>query len=230
MIPHQGCSDAHARQELLEAFKNTFGFEKIGSFTADREFVGKEWLDYLCHNNIPFFIRTKDNRLVEWAQDPAQKRKIQDFFVDLEDDQERYLYKMIHKHSLQIAGKKTKEGMVVVISNTTDVKEILNTYKKRWSIETMFKNLKTKGFNIEDSHMIHQERYHKLLGICAISLAIAFSFGKTLPVPFKKTVKAPLMSILTRGIRHVQEYFFDLKLSIASNIKILYHNPLKSVV
>jgi hypothetical protein len=230
MIPHSGCSDAKARQELLEAFKNIFGFEKIGSFTADREFVGKEWLDYLCHNAIPFFIRTKDNRLIEWAQAPLKKRKLKDFFMDLDDDQERYLYKIIHQHSLQIAGKKTKEGMVVVISNTQDLKEILNTYKHRWSIETMFKNLKTKGFNIEDSHMVCPQRYHKLLGICAISLAVAFSFGKRLSVPFKKTVNAPLMSILTRGIRHVQECFLDLKLSIASDIKLLYHNILKSVV
>ena len=39
---------------LLEKFKNTFGFNCIKSFTADREFIGRDWFSYLCQNNVPF--------------------------------------------------------------------------------------------------------------------------------------------------------------------------------
>ena len=47
MLDHQGCSDFEQRKTLLEKFKNTFGFKCIKSFTADREFIGKDWISYL---------------------------------------------------------------------------------------------------------------------------------------------------------------------------------------
>jgi hypothetical protein len=54
LLDHQGCSDFQQRQALLEKFRKTFGFQSIRSFTADREFIGKEWVQYLCDHGIPF--------------------------------------------------------------------------------------------------------------------------------------------------------------------------------
>jgi len=54
LLDHQGCSDFEQRQTLLEKFRKTFGFQFIRSFTADREFIGKEWIQYLCDHDIPF--------------------------------------------------------------------------------------------------------------------------------------------------------------------------------
>ena len=54
LLYHQGCSDFEQRQTLLEKFRKTFGFQFIRSFTADREFIGKEWIQYLCDHDIPF--------------------------------------------------------------------------------------------------------------------------------------------------------------------------------
>jgi hypothetical protein len=54
LLPHQGNSDSEIRKKLLESFRKTFGFDCIRSFSADREFIGKEWLEYLCDNNVPF--------------------------------------------------------------------------------------------------------------------------------------------------------------------------------
>jgi hypothetical protein len=59
MLDHQGCSDFQQRRELLEQFKKTFGLEFIRSFTADREFIGQEWIQYLCDCNIPFLSALK---------------------------------------------------------------------------------------------------------------------------------------------------------------------------
>ena len=54
LLGHQGCSDSKERIELMNMFQRTFGFDKILSFTADREFIGQDWLTYLCNKNIPF--------------------------------------------------------------------------------------------------------------------------------------------------------------------------------
>jgi hypothetical protein len=64
-LDKQGNSNSQERIDLLGQFIDTFGVEKIGSLTADREFIGQPWIDFLTQNNIPFFIRIKDNRLME---------------------------------------------------------------------------------------------------------------------------------------------------------------------
>lgn len=59
LLDHRGCSDSDQRIELMEMFRRTFGFDKILSFTADREFIGKDWLGYLCENRIPFLSASR---------------------------------------------------------------------------------------------------------------------------------------------------------------------------
>ncbi len=59
LLEHSGCSDYQQRRDLLEQFRTTFGFEYILSLTADREFIGKEWIGYLCDHNIPFLSASK---------------------------------------------------------------------------------------------------------------------------------------------------------------------------
>jgi len=54
MLDHRGCSNFEQRHALLEDFKATFGFECIASFCADREFVGQDWIQYLCAHKVPF--------------------------------------------------------------------------------------------------------------------------------------------------------------------------------
>ncbi|WP_162531296.1 hypothetical protein [Holospora elegans] len=47
MLDHQKNSHPQARSSLLNQFKEIFGVNKILSFSADREFVGKDWITYL---------------------------------------------------------------------------------------------------------------------------------------------------------------------------------------
>lgn len=67
MLNHQGNYEQQIRIKLLNMFKEAFGFDCIASFSADREFIGQDWFDFLLKNNIPFFIRIKDNTLVSFS-------------------------------------------------------------------------------------------------------------------------------------------------------------------
>ena len=53
-LEHRGNSNASHRIELLERFRKAFGFGAVKSLTADREFIGPEWIDYLCQHKVPF--------------------------------------------------------------------------------------------------------------------------------------------------------------------------------
>ncbi|MBK9040676.1 MAG: transposase [Bdellovibrionales bacterium] len=41
-------------------------------------------------------------------------------------------------------------------------KTLLNTSKERWQIETLFSCLKSRGFNLEETHVTDLERIKKL--------------------------------------------------------------------
>ena len=207
-LDHQGCSNADQRSHLLEQFKQTFGLECILSFTADREFVGQDWLTYLSINKIPFYIRLKDNRLIEWGQN--KKRVLRDFFEGLAEGEDRSLYALINQQDLLVVGKKHKGEYVVVCSNVKksgakqSENHVMKSYRTRWSIERCFKDMKTQGFNLEKTHMTSIPRLMILMCAIAIGLLMASLAGIREKCPFKKTVNAPLYSFFTRGFRFLK--------------------------
>jgi hypothetical protein len=205
MLSHQGNSDSKLRIDLLERFRVLFGFQCVQSLTADREFVGEDWLHYLISHNIPFFIRIKENMTVSWGRN--QQKGLKEFFSHLENDQERVLYKMIVDHDLTVVGKKLSSGeFLIVCSNIKDHKKILTTYKTRWSIETMFRNMKNQGFEMEKTHMKIMIRLMKLMAVVAVAVLISSLIGLILKCPFKKTVGFPVFSIFTRGLRWIRHH------------------------
>jgi hypothetical protein len=108
---------------------------------------------------------------------------------------------MIPNSNLVVVGKKTKEGTVVICSNIQKPEKILKTYRKRWGIERCFKNMKTQGFNLENTHMASLDRLLKLMVVVSVAILMASLLGLQQKCPFQKTVKTPLYSYSTRGLR-----------------------------
>lgn len=208
LLPHSGCSDFAQRKELLDRFQATFGFQCIRSFAADREFIGGQWMQYLFDHQIPFMIRIKDNRLVDYGE--QHPKKIKEFLVSLGEGDERILYKLLSERHLTIVAKQLKNGEnLVICSNHTDPKRILQLYQKRWDIERCFKNMKTQGFNLEQTHMTLLDRLNKLMAMIATAILICSFIGLALSAPFKRTVSSPLYSFFTRGFRRMKWLLID---------------------
>jgi hypothetical protein len=208
MLDHKGNSDTERRIEILDLFKQAFGFDKILSFSADREFIGCDWFEHLTGNNIPFCIRIKDNQLVNYG---TSRKPLKDFFGHLNTDETRHLYTMLDDPRIFIVGKKIKGENLVICSNIHNPKTVLETYKKRWDIESLFRNMKKQGFNLENTHMKDLKRLSKLMALVAITIIFSSIAGITQTCAFKKTVNAPLYSTFTKGLRclKTQLLFFD---------------------
>ncbi|MDP0561937.1 MAG: hypothetical protein QS721_06240 [Candidatus Endonucleobacter sp. (ex Gigantidas childressi)] len=58
--------------------------------------------------------------------------------------------------------------LIVVATKNTDI--TIDDYSKRWSIETMFVNLKSRGFDLESTHMTNLDRMDKLMGLLTITV------------------------------------------------------------
>jgi hypothetical protein len=53
----------------------------------------------------------------------------------------------------------------------------LKIYRQRWKIETLFAALKTRGFNLEATHMTDPVKLSTLIAILAMAAGVAYKTG-----------------------------------------------------
>lgn len=129
-----GNSNTTERLDLLSKFNEVFGFHRINSLMADREFIGVKWFNALNKNKIPYFIRVKENTLLPWGK--ALSLYAKKFFQHLIMGQNRLIEKDMYGGTVYFAGTFSKSAELVVIMTNQDLKasQILSKYRERWSI------------------------------------------------------------------------------------------------
>jgi hypothetical protein len=186
----KGNSSCQERQALLKRFLSCFGREVIAGVLADREFVGKLWFNYLVKQKIPFFIRIKWNFLVSNSQ--GQLVNAWQLFTGLKKEESRILQgkRKIFGLKFNVAGMRCREGEFLIIATTESADDALEVYGYRWEIETLFGCLKTRGFNLEDTHITRLDRLEKLMAILAVAFCWAHKVGEwkneMTPIKIKK--------------------------------------------
>ena len=212
-----GNSNTSEHIDLLKKFDKVFGFHRIKSLMADREFIGQKWFQMLEENNIPYYIRMKDNTLLPWGAEPLHARNC---FHHLMPKQMRLVEKQMYASTVYFAGTRSRAGdLVIIMTNQRRTpQKILSKYRNRWSIEELFKKLKTSGFHWENTYMKKSERLVSLLIILGFALLIAFLMGQRVKIPWKKTLGYPLYSVFKQGLILFQ---FLVAHSIADTIAAL---------
>ena len=176
LLDHAGNSATAQRIELMERYLRLFGAPSIRALLADREFVGAEWMDFLNKNNIPFVIRLKEDMLIRLV-DGTQRQ-----FRTLLRKPRRGTWEGLltgmdasAENRLRCAAKRIKGGeLLIVATNMDDAERGLNLSRKRWGIECMFADAKTRGFNIEDTHMTDPDKLATLLVLVALAVTWAY--------------------------------------------------------
>ncbi len=79
---------------------------------------------------------------------------------------------------LKLAATRLVSRDLLVVATNTDPKIALAQYRRRWEIETLFAATKTRGFNLEDTPIIHPARIGKLLAVLAVAFAFAHATGE----------------------------------------------------
>ena len=70
--------------------------------------------------------------------------------------------------------KNIKDELVVVATNIPALKNALRLYRKSWGIEYLFADAKTRGINIEDTHMTDHNKLSILLTMVSLSMVWAY--------------------------------------------------------
>ena len=215
---NRGNSDHFDRIDLLECFIKTFGKARIEVLLGDREFIGKEWLDWLESAEIKYIFRLKEN-----GQYISNSRgvmvRINELLRPLKNGETISLgvrkVGKLQKQPYPVTALRNKHGELVVVIHSAAIKNPLHTYKKRWEIETMFKAFKSSGFNMEATHMTDPERLNTLFSVMAIAFCITYKAGiivvETEPIPLKSHGRRA-RSILRTGLDALQNLLANLSL------------------
>lgn len=169
LLNKRGNSNTPERIELINDFIKWFGKDCIDCLLADREFVGSEWLKYLNENGITYHIRIRNNFKIYC---PKKQKEVTAFhlFYNLKNGKLRHHKRIIKLHGeyCYLSAMKTVDYCIVVSFKKPE--EALIKYSEKWQIETLFRGLKTSGFNLENIHVIHADRLEKLILVVMIAL------------------------------------------------------------
>jgi len=104
-------------------------------------------------------------------------------------------------------GFKMADGELVMIATQAQLETALADYKERWQIGTLFSCLKTRGFDLEKTHIKDHQRLEKLLAFTAIAFSWAYLVGEwrheVKPIKIKKHER-PARSLFRHGLDYLR--------------------------
>lgn len=175
-----GSSATKDRMQMMRRVLKTFGLDRIQVLLADREFIGEEWFRFLIDSGVPFVIRVKQNSMVSGLRNDSTLVPIKEVVKLMGRRKELLNQRITLWNQKLLASVEWKSGAkepMIVVSNR-EFPNPLKLYRWRWSIETMFECMKSRGFRLEDTHMIHPKKIEKLLFILAIAVCWAHKTGE----------------------------------------------------
>lgn len=225
LLDKRGNSNTDERIDLMAEFFSTFRHPSIAFLTADREFIGKSWLDYLLQRpKIPFRLRIRESELLS---DGSQALKASVVFADLQPHQTKVLAKRrrVWGRWVFVAATRLEDRSLLVLITDHAPDSALLDYGKRWGIETLFGAFKTRGFCLESTHLIDQYRLRKLLALLSIALCWAMLTGLWLhqskPLKLKSHGRRE-KSLFRYGFDYIRQILVNLDHKMAEFLDILH--------
>ena len=191
MLDKRGNSHTVERIALGERSINLFSKENIQALLGDREFVGQEWISYLNRSRIGYYLRIRNNFLI---QDPRTGKQVVAArkFENLPLGEQRVINRkhlvngqLCYLSASKVKKKEGKPELPIIIS-FQEPEKAKQIYKERWQIETAFKALKSSGFNIEDSHLTDIKTIWKIVIHCDDCLCLGVCGGIYIHQKIKK--------------------------------------------
>lgn len=184
ILPKVGNSSLAEQQALLKpVLKLLKGYPIV--LLADREFHSVKLANWLCQQNIGFVLRIKKNTYIELK--PEELKQLQE--LNASPGTAKFLsqiqvtkQKGFGLFNVGIYWKRKYRGKVedepwYILTNLPNLQIAVSTFKARFGIEAMFKDCKTGGYNLEDSHA-SDRRLISLILLIAIAYTCSILHGR----------------------------------------------------
>jgi hypothetical protein len=172
-----GNSATATRIALMKRYLARFPAASVRILLADREFIGAEWLKYLNDNNIKFAIRLREDLRVTCDEGfeltllarlrHAGRTRFFRARIGTREDAAASDAPRLH-----FAARRLKGEWLIVVSNIPGGRA-LAAYRKRWAIECLFGDAKTRGLNIEDTRLTDPRKLALLMALVALAIVWA---------------------------------------------------------
>jgi hypothetical protein len=235
-----GISSQWHRKLLLRLALNVFVL-KGKVLLGDREYVGEQWFGWLTKQGLDLVIRLRKGNYGEQIEKTGKR------MVGLERKAKARLGRVVFQkflldnkpYTFVLMAYRERSGKIQFLRLITTLTPALaiRYYGYRYRIESMFKHLKSNGFQLQDLNL--KSPYKITLLMAALVLAYTLSVVHGL-VRYKRTVKvkkhgSPEMSLFRFGLdlwqNHLQSFvrFLDAlaqfdKAQTATNISLLILN------
>ncbi|SMB84305.1 IS4 family transposase [Deinococcus hopiensis] len=166
VLPHGGNSDMRVRMLLVGLLLKRLPARRWAVLIADREFVGQEWFSFLRARQIKRCIRIRENTVLD--EDPARH-----YFQNLKPGEVRELLERVWVYGswMRVVATFSPQGERLLVASDLSLWNTLTTYRLRWGIECAFSAMKTRGLNLEQTHMTQPDRLSRLFGLLSLALA-----------------------------------------------------------
>ena len=216
LLPSAGNSSTSERTELLDRLRAAFPDTKIAALMGDREFIGDAWMAFLYREKIPFILRLRENQYVlreGYAPMPisviAQHLKVREKMIV-----KGYCWLGCQNETLsssvRLVVMRLASGELLALACSGKPRHALAAYRQRWTIESMFANLKTKGFALEATHLTDPDKLCTLLALLAFAVAMTVKTGVAMarlhPIPVKKHGRRA-WSLFALGLHTLRKIF-----------------------
>jgi hypothetical protein len=237
-----GNSDSDDRKSLVSWFTKLYGANRILNLFADREFPSIEFIRFLLAEQVNFIFRIKDNILAtDKVKGKLSTKKLSRLFRELSNGNykaEHHIRKLLDNR-VYVSAKRNMDGELIVLISNQFHKDPFALYSHRWHIECMFNKMKTKGFNLESTHITKANRIVTLFAVISLSYCYCCLIGelknsiKPIKEKYINNVKYKTQSIFRCGFDMMQ-YLINLAFACGDSIlrtqlfNLLTGQPIKS--
>lgn len=216
--------------ELINRLKEIIPQQATVVFLGDGEFDGLNLIKTIQQNGWYFVLRTSSNRILIERDDPFSFRSIcplrQEEYFWIPDV--RFHQADSPQFDAIVWHNKDYEDPIYLVTNIELARESLYWYQKRFKIETMFSDKKSRGFNIHKSHISKPERVARLLIVSALAYIFIIYFGilATMNDYLTKIHRADRcdLSLFTLGHRAL-EYLLSHRKKMVRSIQLCLFSP-----
>ena len=184
VLEGRGNSSTAERIALMRRYLALFGAGSIRMLVADREFIGADWMKFLNKNNIPFAIRLREDMRAVTTSRTGQSHDLT-FAARLSGCRRtrRFTARLGGPDGppdgppdgleVEINAKRLSAGEWLIVASNRPGRGPYLAYRKRWAVECLFADAKTRGLNIEDTRLTDPAKLDLLMGLVALALAWA---------------------------------------------------------
>ena len=194
LLPKAGNSNTGERIALFDRLADTFPDMQIAALTGDREFIGDAWMAALVERKIPFDLRLRENQYVQ--RKGHAEMTIATIAQNLKPGESLVLKgpcrlgRGAKAPAIRLVILKLATGELLALATSATPRHALARYRARWRIECLFANLKSKGFDLEATHLTQLAKLSTLMALLALAVALAAKSGaaahRQKPIPVKK--------------------------------------------